>query len=189
MTDTAAVQMFIKKWEAVTLNEKATAQEHFIDLCRLLGQPTPNEADPKGQFYRFEKPLTKAGGSAGFADVWRKDRFAFEYKTKGKYPDLRAAYQQLLLYKEDLDNPPVLVACDIANYEVHISYTGYKTRVEKFTNADLANASARELLALNLERGPGRVRYRWARRKRKSAIQNRVRITRDRSPHSAAGTL
>ncbi|HEU4326919.1 MAG TPA: DNA methyltransferase [Roseiflexaceae bacterium] len=141
-----AAQDFIAKWDRATLNERATAQEHFIDLCRLLGVPTPNEADPAGSFYRFEKPLTKSGGKAGFADVWRRDRFAWEYKTKGKYPNLQAAYQQLLLYKGDLDNPPVLVACDIATYEVHVDFTGHKSRVERFVNADLANTSTRELL-------------------------------------------
>jgi hypothetical protein len=149
MTDIAtAAAAFVRKWEAVSLNEKATAQEHFVDLCRLLGQKTPNEADPNGTFYRFEKPLTKSGGGAGFADVWFKDRFAWEYKTKGKYPDLRAAYNQLVLYKGDLDNPPVLVACDIASYEVSIEFTGYRSRVERFTNADLQNAATRDLLRL-----------------------------------------
>lgn len=146
MTDAARAQQFIAKWDAVTINEKATAQEHFIDLCRLLGVKTPNEADPNDQFFRFEKPLTKSGGKAGFTDVWYKDRFAWEYKSKGKYPTLDAAYNQLRLYQEDLDNPPVLVACDIANYEVHIAYTGYRTRVEKFKNADLANLGTRYLL-------------------------------------------
>ena len=148
MSDAARARQFIAKWEKTTLNERATVQEHFVDLCRLLGVPTPNEADNSGAFYRFEKPLTKTGGRAGFADVWMRDHFAWEYKTKNKYPDLRAAYQQLLLYKEDLDNPPILVACDIANYEVHIAFTGYSTRIERFTNADLANVSTRELLRL-----------------------------------------
>ena len=78
--------------------------------------------------------------------MWYRDRFAWEYKTKGKYPDLRAAYQQLLLYKEDLDNPPILVACDIASYEVHVAFTGYRTVVERFKNADIQNASVRTLL-------------------------------------------
>lgn len=36
---------FIEKWRtgsaAHALNERAGAQPHFIDLCRLLGQPTP----------------------------------------------------------------------------------------------------------------------------------------------------
>jgi hypothetical protein len=149
-TTAAAAAAFVEKWERNRLNENAAAKEHFVDLCRLLGQPTPNEADPHGTFYRFEKPLTKVGGSAGFADVWHKDRFAFEYKTKGKYPDLMAAYRQLLLYKEDLDNPPVLAACDVANYEIHIAFTGYKTRVERFTNDHIRTISTRELLHLVL---------------------------------------
>src|SRR5262245_35469452 len=93
MTDAAAVRAFIDHWERVEINEKAVAQSHFNDLCRLLGLKGTVEADPKGQFYRFEKPLTKAGGSAGFADVWRKDRFAWEYKTKGKYPNFAWEYK------------------------------------------------------------------------------------------------
>jgi type II restriction/modification system DNA methylase subunit YeeA len=146
MTDAAAVQAFIKKWDAVTVNERAVAQSHFNDLCALLGVKPPLEADPKGNFFRFEKPLSKSGGGKGFADVWYKDRFAWEYKTKGKYPNLTAAYQQLTLYRADLDNPPILVACDIANYEVHIEFTGFSSKVVNFTNADLQNADTRELL-------------------------------------------
>ena len=143
-----AAQTFVNKWGKVTINEKATAQTHFIALCALLGVDAPLDVDPTGAFYRFEKPLTKVGGGAGFADVWRKDRFAWEYKSVGKYPTLKAAYQQLLMYKENLDNPPTLVACDIANYEVHVSYTGYETVVRQFTNADLVNAETREFLRL-----------------------------------------
>ncbi len=140
------VQQFIHHWEYVDLNERAVAQSHFNALCRLLGLNGPVEADPKGQFFRFEKPLTKVGGKAGFADVWYKDRFAIEYKTKGKYATLREAYLQLLLYKDDLDNPPILIACDLAHYEIHVAFTGYPSRVHSFTNADLANASVRDLL-------------------------------------------
>jgi hypothetical protein len=32
---------FIKKWKAANLKERSTSQEHFIDLCRLLDEPTP----------------------------------------------------------------------------------------------------------------------------------------------------
>jgi hypothetical protein len=39
---------FIKKWKAANLKERSAAQEHFIDLCRLLGEQTPAEADPDG---------------------------------------------------------------------------------------------------------------------------------------------
>ena len=41
---------------------------------------------------------------AAFADVWMRGHFAWEYK--GKHKNLDAAYQQLLQYKEDLENPP-----------------------------------------------------------------------------------
>jgi hypothetical protein len=59
----------------------------------MLGEPTPHEADPIGSFYAFEKRVVKAGGGEGFADVWKRDFFAWEYK--GKYKDLKAAYVQL----------------------------------------------------------------------------------------------
>ena len=31
---------FIAKWRAAQLKERSAAQEHFIDLCRLLDEPT-----------------------------------------------------------------------------------------------------------------------------------------------------
>ena len=46
---------FIAKWQGVTLKERSAAQEHFIDLCRLLGEPTPAEVDPTGTLFCFEK--------------------------------------------------------------------------------------------------------------------------------------
>lgn len=151
MTDIATrAAAFISKWDAVTLNERAVAQTHFNELCHMLGVPAPLDAGQQSEVYRFEKPLTKLGGGAGFADVWKHDHFAWEYKTKGRYPDLRAAYTQLVLYKGDLGNPPVLVACDIENYYVSIEFTGYRTRVEQFKHADLQNAATRDLLRLVL---------------------------------------
>lgn len=55
MTPTA----FIAKWHAKARNERAASQEHFLDLCALLGEPTPN-SDPTGAAYAFEKGATKA---------------------------------------------------------------------------------------------------------------------------------
>jgi hypothetical protein len=42
---------FIQKWKAVNLKERSAAQAHFIDLCRLLEEPTPTEYadDPRAQ--------------------------------------------------------------------------------------------------------------------------------------------
>lgn len=39
---------FIAKWRRSELKERSASQEHFLDLCRLLGEPTPAEADPAG---------------------------------------------------------------------------------------------------------------------------------------------
>jgi len=128
---------FVQKWTASTRTERAASQEHFIDLCRLLGQPTPNEADPRGDFYAFEKGATKTTGGQGFADVWKRGYFAWEYK--GKYKDLGAAYRQLLLYREDLENPPLLVVCDLNRFEIHTNFTNTARRVFAFTLANLVN--------------------------------------------------
>ena len=59
------VPAFIAKWSASRRTERAAAQEHFIDLCRLLGEQTPNEADPTGEDYAFEKGAAKTCGRPG----------------------------------------------------------------------------------------------------------------------------
>jgi len=125
---------FVSRWQRATLTESAGSQSHFIDLCNALGQPTPAEVDQEGNTYTFEKGVRKVAGGEGFADVWMKDFFAWEYK--GKHKDLKAAYQQLLQYREDLENPPLLVVCDFENFEVH---TNFNTRKEiySFNLADL----------------------------------------------------
>ena len=40
------VAEFIAKWKHVDLKERSAAQKHFLDLCHLVGHPTPTEADP-----------------------------------------------------------------------------------------------------------------------------------------------
>ena len=92
----------------------------------MLGQPTPAEVDPTGEFYTFEKGVEKTGGGKGFADVWYKNRFAIEYK--GKHKDLDAAYQQLLQYRESLENPPLLVVTDVEHFEVHTFQMRFEVR-------------------------------------------------------------
>ena len=36
-------QEFARKWRGETRKERSVSQEHFIDLCRLLGHETPGE--------------------------------------------------------------------------------------------------------------------------------------------------
>ena len=42
------------------------------------------------------------------------------------------------LYREDLENPPLLVVCDMDRFEVHTNYTGTAKQVYAFNLADLA---------------------------------------------------
>ena len=107
-------QDFVQKWRQVELKERSAYTQHFLDLCALLGHPTPAEADPKGAWFTFEAGASKTGGGQGWADVWKKGYFAWEYK--GKHADLDKAYQQLLQYRESLQNPPLLVVCDIETH-------------------------------------------------------------------------
>jgi type II restriction/modification system DNA methylase subunit YeeA len=126
---------FIRRWKDSELSERAGSQTHFIDLCQILNEPHPAAADPKGLDYAFEKHVNKTGDDKGFADVWKRGFFGWEYK--GKHKDLKAAYLQLLKYREDLDNPPLLVVCDFLRFEVHTNFTNTKPLVYKFTLDDL----------------------------------------------------
>jgi type II restriction/modification system DNA methylase subunit YeeA len=128
------IAAFITKWQKSTQSERASAQSHFRDLCDLLGQPDPS-SDPGGEDYAFEKSVTKIGGGAGYADVWKRSHFAWEYK--GKHKNLVDAYKQLLNYREALDNPPLLVVCDLARFEVHTNFTDTAKKVYAFSLADL----------------------------------------------------
>lgn len=60
---------FIRKWKSVELKERAAAQSHFIDLCRMLDGPAPTDVDPKGDWYAFARGATKTTGGEGWADV------------------------------------------------------------------------------------------------------------------------
>jgi len=126
---------FQKKWIGVTLKERSASQSHFNDLCAVLNQPTPTDADPTGEFYTFERGAEKADGGDGWADVWYRGHFAWEYK--GEHADLRKAYLQLLQYKDDLENPPLLIVCDLDRFEIHTNFTGTPKRVYRFSLADL----------------------------------------------------
>ena len=126
---------FIQKWSDSRLRERQASQEHFIDLCRLLGQPTPAEDDPLGERYCFERGAEKTGGGDGWADVWRKGCFGWEYK--GKHKNLDAALRQLQAYALDLRNPPYLVVSDMERIIVHTNWTNTISRKLVFTLDDL----------------------------------------------------
>jgi hypothetical protein len=153
MADTMTPIRFVQKWARAELSERAASQEHFIDLCRMLGQPTPAEHDATGAEYTFEKGAAVLGGASrgskgeyGFADVWWRGKFAWEYKRKGKYGDLAEAYRQLCQYREALDNPPLLIVSDIARTEIHTNFTGTAKQVHAVALERIAEPDALDLL-------------------------------------------
>jgi hypothetical protein len=137
-------QQFIAKWQQVNLSERSACQQHFLDLCDLLDQPKPAAADPDGHWYTFERGVKKTEGGDGWADVWMRGHFGWEYKRKHK--DLNAAYNQLLLYREDLENPPLLVVCDMDRFEVHTNFTATAKQKHQFNLAGLAEPANLDIL-------------------------------------------
>lgn len=139
---------FVAKWSRAELSERAASHEHFIDLCHLLGQPTPASADATGEEYTFEKHVKVVGaaskgskGDHGFVDVWWRGKFAWEYKQKDKYKSLDEAYRQVYQYRDALLNPPLSVVCDIRTTEIRSHFPNHPT----------------EKTVIRLEEIPGRI--------------------------------
>ncbi len=136
-------------WAKASAKESASYQSHFDGICRMLGVPSPMEADPKGESFCYQKHVTKDGElfgtqdatgetastERGYVDVWKKGCFAWEYKGKGK--NLDEAYKQLLRYRESLLNPPLLVVCDFDRFIIRTNFNGTVQETHEFTNAQI----------------------------------------------------
>ena len=134
-------QQFIQKWKDNPLKERASYQLHFIDLCALIGVPSPSPAT--AETYCFERGATRTGAGQGWADVWKQNHFGFEYKAARS--KLGEALKQLMTYALALDNPPLLVVCDTNIIEIHTHFTNAPSEVHTIALEHLA-------LAENLEK-------------------------------------
>ena len=125
---------FISKWKDNKLSERAGAQAHFLDLCELLGVDKPSDPDN----YCFERGAKRTGAGRGWADVWKRHNFAWEYKA----PDanLDAALKQLMTYALALDNPPLLVVSDRKRIEIHTHFTGTPSETHTIALDDIGHA-------------------------------------------------
>ncbi len=180
-------ETFIAKWQAANLKERSAAQEHFIDLCRLLEEPTPAEADPDDTWYSFEKGTT--GGGKGWADVWKRHHFAWEYK--GKHKNLDKAFVQLQHYALALENPPLLVVSDMETIRIYTNFTNTVQEIHEIALADLAEANKRQMLkwvfTLPKQLKPGRTRAAVTENVAKAFAQLAQRLReRNHEPHQVA---
>ncbi|MFH0896888.1 MAG: type IIL restriction-modification enzyme MmeI, partial [Candidatus Bathyarchaeota archaeon] len=138
------IKQFVAKWKEIELSEIAVAQSHFIDVCSLVGHPAPTDADPKGEFFTFEMKAEKPHGEYGRADAWYKGKFIWEYKRPGS--DLDKAYDQLLLYRESLGNPPLLITSDIHSIIIHTNFTNTAKKTYRIDFALLIDGNGFDLL-------------------------------------------
>ena len=109
-----------------------------------MGEPTPAEADPSGETYCFERGARKDSGGDGWADVWKRHYFAWEYK--GRRADLAAAFDQLRQYALALENPPLLIVSDMVRFRIRTNWTNSVSRTHEFNLDDLADAETRDRL-------------------------------------------
>ncbi|RWH11632.1 MAG: class I SAM-dependent DNA methyltransferase [Mesorhizobium sp.] len=135
---------FLKKWRNVELKERSASQSHFNDLCALLGVPDPVSADPKGEWFTFEKGASKTSGGNGWADVWRRECFGWEYK--GRHANLDKAYAQLLQYSVALENPPLLIVSDINRIVIRTNWTNSVQETHEIVLEDLTDGAVRDRL-------------------------------------------
>ena len=154
---------FKTKWGRYKGKETSGYQEHFNDLCAMLGVDSPAKADPTGEeSFCFQKRVVKDAelfvvreesaeygddAKRGYADVWKKDCFAWEYK--GRKKNLDEAYKQLLRYRESLLNPPILVVCDFDRFIIRTNFNGTVQETWEFTNDEIdQSAHIRRLRAI-----------------------------------------
>jgi type II restriction/modification system DNA methylase subunit YeeA len=135
---------FITKWRNNPLTERQASHTHFIDLCKLLDEPAPYDPGTDADAYCFERGATKTTGADGWADVWKRGAFGWEYK--GPRKDLTAAYAQLQQYAVALENPPLLVVCDRERFKIHTNFTNSVSKIYEIELEELSDPDKRAIL-------------------------------------------
>ena len=169
-----AASAFIARWKGVQLTdatELATSQTFVLELCALLGVPTPLPSGAKD--YEFERPITFSHGdgssSAGRIDCYRRSHFVWEskklryIKTETRRFDaaMLTARAQAESYARALPaaegRPPFLLVVDVGNvFELYAEFTRSGATYTPFPDprshrlllADLAKPAVRQRLAL-----------------------------------------
>jgi type II restriction/modification system DNA methylase subunit YeeA len=106
--------------------------------------PLRSRLIPSGAGIASNAERSRPRGGEGWADVWKRECFGWEYK--GKRKDLNAAFVQLQQYAIALENPPLLVVCDLHRFRIHTNWTNSVSQVHEFTLDDLRDARVRQTL-------------------------------------------
>lgn len=133
-------EQFITIWTENDLTERAGAQAFIEDLCDLLYLEKPRSSET----FCYEKGAVKDSGRRGWADVWKKDHFAWENKKPGS--NLKKALAQLREYSGYLENPPLLIVCDRTRIEIHTAFRGYPDEVRTLFLPEIVDIKNQEIL-------------------------------------------
>ncbi|MCK9387343.1 MAG: hypothetical protein M0Q22_02985 [Sulfuritalea sp.] len=142
MSNPAAIEAFIVRWQSAGGSERANYQLFITELCHLLDlpKPEPAQAEARDNAYVFERRVTFRHGdgssSNGFIDCYRRAAFILEAKqtklaeTIGKVFDdaLLRARSQAENYARalpaDEGRPPFLIVVDVGNViELYAEFT------------------------------------------------------------------
>jgi len=92
--------------------------------------------------YGFEVGASKTTGGEGFADVFKRGHFGWEYK--GTRANLDTAFAQLQRYAIALDNPPLLIVSDIGTtIRIHTNWNNSVSKVYDIAISDLEDPEKR----------------------------------------------
>ncbi len=122
-------QQFIAKWHNVQFGEKQASQEMFLDICALVGHPTP-VAYGNSDVFTFEKSVP-----GGFADAYLEEHFGWEFK--GSDAQLPEAINQLLRYQVYLKTPPLLIVSSFRMILIRTNFPGMETVLHEIPVASL----------------------------------------------------
>ena len=140
----AAARAFSATWRDAPLQERSAAQEHFLDRCRLLDEPTPAEADPTGATYCVERGARTDTGGDGWADVWTRSCVAGEYNSQRAHLD--AAFAPLRQDARARETPPLLIVSDLRRVRIRTTWTNSVSRTYGCDLDDLTDRAVRDRL-------------------------------------------
>ena len=142
-------EQFVAKWRNVNFGEKQASQEMFLDICAVVGHPTPGEYGDS-QAFTFEKWVP-----SGVADAYLEGRFGWEFK--GGDAQLAGAFNQLLRYQVYLKTPPLLIVSSFDTIRIRTNFPGLETVLHEIPVAELAQVENLQKLRTPSSRRSGSV--------------------------------
>ena len=88
---------------------------------------------------RGRTPAATAGPTCGSGDTSAGS-------TKAHTPTWTPAFRQLRQYTLALDNPPLLIVCDLQRFRIHTSWTNSVSETHEFGLEDLRDSATRDKL-------------------------------------------